>query len=228
MVNDEAQTPAGVAADGEAVEAPPLGWRPSVLQLLTMVLAVAFLAAAAGFTLGDRRAQPNAVDLGFVRDMIDHHEQAIVMGKILQTAEGSPQIRHFANEITQGQSFEEATMLAWLAEWKRDRGPEDRAAMEWMPHGSHPMDMNLTVATMPGMATEAQLQLLQEAKGADADTLFVRMMIAPPRGGGAMADAARLHAGDPRVRDLAGRIYRYQKVEIREMEQARARVGLPA
>lgn len=194
-------------------------WRPSLAAVLVMVLAVGFLAGTVGFMLGERRPSPTAVDVGFLQDMTDHHEQAIVMGKVLQTAEGTPEVRHYANEIVQSQSYEVAQMLTWLDGWGRDRGEEDRGAMVWMGH-------SFPVADMPGMATEADMTALQAADGRAADILFIQMMIAHHRGGIDMADFAKREAKDGRVRELAGRISKYQAVEIRELEATRSRLGL--
>ncbi|MEO5680862.1 MAG: DUF305 domain-containing protein [Acidimicrobiales bacterium] len=215
---EQERSPAGANA---ASPEPAERWRPSVSAILVMVLAVGLLCGAAGFALGGRRDTPTAVDVGFLQDMVDHHEQAIVMGKILQTAGGTPEVRHFANEIVQSQTYEDARMLTWLEGWGRDRGEPDRGAMGWM-------GQPFPVAGMPGMATEADMTALQAASGRDADTLFVRMMIAHHLGGIGMADFAKRHAEDGRVREMAGRISRYQAVEIRELEAARGRIGLPA
>ena len=56
------------------------------------------------------------------------------------------------------------------------------------------------------MATEAQLDQLGQASGAEADQLFVQLMTAHHQGGIHMADYAEQHADESQVRDLARQI----------------------
>lgn len=69
------------------------------------------------------------MDVGFLQDIIDHHGQAVVMSKTLQTADGAPEVVHFANEIVATQMFETGKMLAWLEGWRLSYGEPDRRAM---------------------------------------------------------------------------------------------------
>jgi uncharacterized protein (DUF305 family) len=84
--------------------------------------------------------------------------------------------------------------------------------MAWMGDPT-PLD------SMPGMATEAQLEQLGQASGAEADQLFVQLMTAHHQGGIHMADDAEQHANESQVRDLARQISGSQAEEIAEMEQ---------
>lgn len=203
-------------APEEPVEGP---WRPGPVAWGAVAVAVLVLALGAGYAFGKRPVPPSTVDVGFLQDMIDHHGQAIVMGKTLQTAGGSPEVEHFANEIVASQLFETGKMLAWLEAWGLSYGDPDRRVMTWMGHGS-PLE------EMPGMATEAQVQRINELDGRVADELFVRLMIHHHRGGIAMAEFAERQGRAPKVKDLAARIARYQAVEIRELEAVRAKLGL--
>ena len=88
--------PRGEAAPEEPGEG---SWRPGPVAWGAVAVAVLLLAVGVGYVVGTRPDRPSAVDVGFLQDMIDHHGQAIVMGKTLQTAGGSPEVGSFADEI---------------------------------------------------------------------------------------------------------------------------------
>jgi uncharacterized protein (DUF305 family) len=77
------------------------------------------------------------------------------------------------------------------------------------------------------MATEAELDALNELHGEGADALFVPLMQDHHRGGIHMADYAATHATTGWVRAFAASMARNQRIEVNELEQARLRTGLP-
>ena len=56
-------------------------------------------------------------DVAFMRDMIGHHEQAIVMARMALQRATRPEIRQLAGEIIAAQSAEIEQMKRWRAEW---------------------------------------------------------------------------------------------------------------
>ncbi len=115
-------------------------------------------------------------DAHFMTAMIGHHAQAVQMSRLAPTHGASPAVRRLADRIINAQQDEIATMQRWL----RARGqpvPEVGAKMEGMDHGAH---------HMPGMLTEAQMQQLDRARGAEFDQLFLQLMIQHHRGAVAM------------------------------------------
>lgn len=207
--------------DGEEMAtAPSGGWR-----WLVLATAVAFLVGAAGYLLGARVApDPGAldeVDTGFLVDMTEHHDQAVEMA-LLQLANGQdPIARDFAIEVLLFQRKELGQMAELLVaggEVPPERDPA-RTTMAWM-------DMPTPAAAMPGMASPEQLAALGDARGVEADERFLRLMREHHRGGLHMASYAAEHAGNPRVRELAGIMARNQQLEIREYTELLRRRGM--
>ena len=199
-------------------------WLPSTpLQWVSLVLTLLILAAALGYFAGTRGDDPPArdsVEVGFLYDMLIHHEQ----GQRLATAElirgMEPAVETFAREVLLFQSYEIGLMEQKLAGWGYGRDDRPAKAMGWM-------GMATSVAAMPGMASVAELETLERARGRDADALFVPLMQDHHRGAVHMASYAAERADDPFVRKLAGLIARNQRIEVRELEAVRERTGLP-
>jgi uncharacterized protein (DUF305 family) len=197
---------------------------PTRAQWVVMVAAIAFLAGAVGFMLGVARADPdspsaNSVDVGFLLDMDSHHQQAIQMS-LLELRHGSDAtIKGFATDIHYFQGYEIGAMERQLELW--GVSPQDRpsTAMRWMGHPT-------PVEDMPGLATAEEMHALGNARGSEADALFVRLMQDHHRGGIDMAEYAVDHARSAFVRELAGRMARTQTLEIKEMEGVLKRSGL--
>lgn len=195
----------------------PSGW---VIGALAVVLAL--MVGVGGVLVYQKATTPGAgsVDVGFMQDMTTHHQQAVEMASVVAENGADPDIRAFAREILVFQQYEVGYMEALLEDWGQWPFPQDRTAMEWMGMSSAPADM-------PGMQTEAKIQQLADAKGADVDALFIPMMIDHHRGGVHMAEYAAKHASDPRVRALAQRIVTQQSGEIADFQRAAKRLGVP-
>ena len=89
------------------------------------------------------------------------------------------------------------------------------SAMSWMDTG---MEMDMTQAQMPGMATDDDILAMGNAAGVDADERFAALMIAHHEGGIEMASYAADHAGSDEVRAMAAAIAHAQTAEIAEMQ----------
>jgi uncharacterized protein (DUF305 family) len=191
---------------------------------VAFVAALLFLAGAIGYALGNRAQEApgrDSADVGFLYDMIGHHEQAISLSHF-QVINGTEQrVEGFAREILFYQGYEIGQMTQALRSWghRRDQPPE--RAMAWMGHG-------VAREEMPGMASPAEYDALVQSKGRDVDAMFLALMIDHHKGGVHMAEEALKRAKTGFVRDFAERVARQQQVEIREMELARDRLGLPA
>lgn len=192
------------------------------LALAGLVGAFAFLGSAVTYFVVERGERPPAAssaDVGFLQDMLDHHEQALTLS-VWELQNGTtPTAQTFAREVLQQQSWEMGQMERQLDEWGYARQDRPEMAMGWM-------GMATTRREMPGLASDAELEALREAEGADADALFMALLADHHRGGVSMAAAAAEQASDPWVRALADRMARNQTIEIEEIQAARTRADL--
>lgn len=132
------------------------------------------------------------VEIGFAQDMSSHHTQALIMVQRLDSGV-DPSIRQLAQQIGDTQRMEIGTMQGWLR--LANASPDSRHPMAWMNSDtahdhSMPTMTSSNGTSMPGMATQAELDQLAAARGADAETLFLQLMLRHHRGGVAMAKAA--------------------------------------
>jgi uncharacterized protein (DUF305 family) len=184
-------------------------------------MALAFLGFSFALFLNrDQSPASDSVDVGFLQDMITHHEQAVAMAQSELVNGSDPTVLSFAREILMFQSMEIGQMDQLLHEWGAGRGDPDRQAMTWM-------GMSTSLDTMPGMATKDQLAELRSAKGAEADALFLELMAAHHRGGLHMSEYAAEHADSSAVRVIAASAAQNQAVEINEFAETVERLGLP-
>jgi uncharacterized protein (DUF305 family) len=186
-------------------------------------VALLFLAGSAGYAIGTRTAGEDgggAADVGFLQDMIAHHEQAVEMSRTALAGDLPPGIESFAIEVVADQQYETGLMETVLRRWGHSRQRPDGEAMAWMGEP-------VAVERMPGMASADDLERLADARGDEAGALWLALMTNHHLGGVHMAESALERADDPVVRDLAERTARNQRIEVNEYAAARARLGLP-
>jgi uncharacterized protein (DUF305 family) len=187
------------------------------VQWVVAVVALAFLAGAVGYAVR-AFAEPNpnelsATDEGFLRDMIDHHDQAVEMSLIALGEAEDPTVRAFAQEIILQQRWELGVMEAVLGRAGAERGTDpERPAMEWM--GMAPMP----ASSMPGMATPEELDALRAAPAGAVDILFLELMTAHHVAGAEMGEYEAANGSNSYVRQFAEDIARNQMAEIAEYE----------
>lgn len=191
------------------------------MRLGALIAALLFLAGVIGYRVG-RPDPPGAqsADVGFLQDMILHHQQAVAMSFPTADAATDDVVRAFAKEIIVSQQREIGLMEAWLGRWGHPRERRGSTAMGWAGM-AHPKE------AMPGMATTDDVDALYAATGRDVDERFLRLMIAHHAGGVRMAQALLERGQDREVRALAGRIVKTQRTEISEMQFVLRRLGLP-
>lgn len=192
---------------------------PSVGVVLALLAAVAFAFGAGGFALGLRNDEPSAADVGFLRDMIVHHEQAVEMSKIVIGSDLPAGAQSFVVEVISDQRYEIGLMETILRRWNVSTEVPGGGAMAWM---GAPVD----VEAMPGMATGADLSALADTTGPRAAEAWFQLMSVHHQGGLAMAEAAKGSAEDAGVKALARRIARNQRIEINEYAAAATRIGV--
>lgn len=223
----EAEAAAEATVSDDEVLVLPWWQRPSNIAVL--VVTAALLAGMVGWLVGDSGAQPkhNAVDTGFLLDMREHHEQGVLMSMIYaELPDTDPDVGVVARTIARGQNIEVGRMIQLLRSFGE---PEARAdpngVMAWMgDHAGHdgaaldPADYDDEFAVMPGMATTAQLNALEASSGAEADAMFIELMIAHHEAGVEMAEYAVQHAENAEVIAFAEGVIAGQRGEIVELQ----------
>ncbi len=214
----------GGATDGDSsaedddggAEAGGLTWA----KVAVLGLALAFLGFAIGFvTTRDRPPGPDSADVGFLQDMLTHHEQALGVAVLTAAYGEDPTVRSFAIDVIAFQQYEIGVMTQMLDDWGYTPADRSDEAMAWM-------GMPVPVEQMPGLLTDEQLDEIGDARGAELDALFLERMAEHHRGGLHMAQAGADLAEDPDVADLAARIERNQASEINEYRLAAEEMGL--
>ncbi|CAG7621795.1 DUF305 domain-containing protein [Rhodococcus opacus] len=190
---------------------------PLVLLLCATVLGVAGVAAGMGFE-SERDTNPDTVqlssaDIGFAQDMSVHHEQAVLIAQTL-SQDVDPQTRVIADQIVVAQTSEIATMRGWLTLF--DEPFTTPQPMQWM-HGSDHAMTDHGGAPMPGAASTSEITRLAGLRGADAETLFLHLMIRHHQGGVDMAEAATHAVASEPIRRIARGMIRDQSNEIAVM-----------
>lgn len=194
----------------------------AVLIGLGVVIAVAVFAGAAIWALrGDDEAPApmSAIDVGFLQDMLDHHDQALEISNAYLDGNPDGAAAPYAREVIMFQEREIGWMEDWLAEEGYARGAPDREAMGWMGEPT-------PVAEMRGMQTPERIAELAAARGAEADLAFFEMMSEHHLGGVHMADHAAANGSRADIVDFAAAVSRNQRIEVVEYRQAVERLGL--
>lgn len=157
------------------------------------------------------RTSYTTADVDFMRGMIHHHAQALVMGRMAPDNGASPGVSRLAARIINGQRDEIETMQRWL----RDRGEEVPRPEATGGPGIHDM------GHMPGMLSDEELANLEAARGEEFDRLFLIYMIDHHQGAITMVDELLANEGaarDQTVFRLASDIAADQAAEIDRMQ----------
>jgi uncharacterized protein (DUF305 family) len=162
-------------------------------------------------------AQHNSADVMFVQMMIPHHEQAIQMsGIMLAKKDIDPKITDLARRIKAAQTPEIQAMQGWLDAWN------EPSMMGTPSAGMDGHGMGSTGASpspgMSGMMTRDELYQLKDARGTEAEKLFLTGMTAHHEGAVQMAEQEQQNGSSPQTIALAGKIIKDQEAEIREMK----------
>lgn len=204
--------------------------RSGVVIAAVGLLALAFFLGRQGATSA-QTMKLHAVDAGFAQFMSLHHEQAIRMAQLM--LDGRPTtLAPLAQRIASAQLREIGEMQGWLKLWGQPLEPEN-LSMTWMLLGDtapgeelrqYLLDCEHSPTGMPGLATPAELEELQQLAGDARDRRFLQLMRAHHVGGIPMARFAAEHAHFSAVRELAHQIVHDQTEEVQDFERSLARV----
>ncbi len=176
---------------------------PSGTIPLCLLLAATLGASCASGGREAARRGYTAADVDFMRGMIHHHEQALVMTDLIPDRTDNGTIRQLALRIEISQVDEIARMRRWL-EARGEAPPAEHA------HGAH----------MPGMLTDEQIAGLAGASGAEFDRLFLELMIQHHEGALVMVDELASIDGagqEPELFQMISHIDADQRAEIARM-----------
>ena len=197
-----------------------------LLRLVLVVLVTAgvtgLFAAAAIWAVGGDDEPPapmNAVDIGFLQDMLDHHDQALLISDLYLDDNPDGDAAPYAREVIMFQERDITWMEAWLGDDGYARGEAGRTAMVWMNEPT-------PVAEMRGMQSSERLQELADASGPEADRLFFEIMTDHHLGGVHMADHAAANGARDEIMEFAESVSRNQRIEVIEYNLAVERLGL--
>jgi uncharacterized protein (DUF305 family) len=179
--------------------------------------------------------EPNEADVLFVKSMIVHHAQALEMVDLAEDGLEDGQVSALAQRIRAAQGPELGALVAWLAEQEELVPPEAADAgvdVEGLggelgarsrdgghAHGSGDED------GMAGMASPEQLQELGEARGRQADLLFLELMTAHHEGALDMITTHGADGIDVRAREMSDEMFVEQTAEIGRMSELRERLA---
>ncbi|WP_285641030.1 DUF305 domain-containing protein [Lentzea sp. NBRC 102530] len=149
---------------------------------------------------GATQAPPNDADREYVAMMIAHHEQAIAMTRFAPERAENATLKGLADRIRFSQEPEIGAMKQW-----------QRTFNAIGTHGDH--------STMPGMATQEQLNALGAARGKDFDRMFLELMIKHHEGAIKMATDVRGSGVNVQVEEMADDVVATQDDEINRMRK---------
>ena len=173
-------------------------------------------------------ADHNAADLSFAQQMIVHHQGAVEMADLAPSRAANQQVKDLAIKIKAAQAPEIEQMTGWLTLWGAAMSTSTSASTtsdDGMDHGGmsgmgkEGESTGATGMAMPGMMSDAQMQELTAATGADFDRLFLELMIVHHQGAIEMADTQIAKGSNPAALALAESIKTSQTAEITEMQQ---------
>jgi len=179
---------------------------------------------------GAAAQRPSSADIGFAQAMTIHHQQAVLMSQLAPTSVDPP-VGNVARSIEANQLQQVGQLQGWLQLWRAPLVPTTDP-MAWMgEHHSMPGRPSSSATAMPGMATQAELDQLQAARGPQANVLFLQFMIRHHEGGVSMAHYEAAHGRLVQVMALAAGMVADETSEVQYMvsllEHYRAR-PLPA
>jgi uncharacterized protein (DUF305 family) len=143
---------------------------------------------------------PNDADRQYVAMMIVHHEQALAMTRFVPDRAENATVKGLADRIRYSQEPEIGAMKQWQRTFNAV--------------GAHGGDH----ATMPGMATQDQLNALGAARGKDFDRMFLELMIKHHEGAITMATDVKAAGTNVQVEEMADDVIAVQTDEINRMK----------
>ncbi|MGW4460591.1 DUF305 domain-containing protein [Micromonospora sp. NPDC004704] len=146
----------------------------------------------------------NTMDAEYIRMMIPHHSQALLMTELVPDRAADPRIKVLAGRIKDTQGPEILRMRGWLESYGLDPDEDKRRGHD---HG-----------TMAGMQSPEAIARLTAARGAEFDRLFIEMMTNHHQGAIDMSINLLKVGVDLIVEEIATAVASEQNIEIQRMQ----------
>lgn len=195
--------------------------RPRRVTLLIVILGVMIIFVLLIVLVTRYNTPPTTISedspvVGFARDMIVHHNQAVEMALILYDRTQNETLRSIALDIFLSQQNQIGQMQGWLNLWQLPVGSIN-LPMAWMGM--------VVEGLMPGMATDEQMAELRASTGSDTDKLFIELMIPHHTSAIHMARAIEERTSIPAVLNLTRSVIESQTLEIGQMQELYSELG---
>lgn len=159
----------------------------------------------------------NDADTRFVRMMIPHHHQALVLSRLAPDRTANSEVRALAERIDAEQTVEIATMQQWQ-EFNGFDTTDPASAYEMMMQDP-------AMIEMMGMATQAELDQLETLSGSAFDQLFLQLMIDHHQGAVDMCVEVMTNGQEPVLQSMANEMLTTQTTQIFQMQAMLAEIG---
>jgi uncharacterized protein (DUF305 family) len=148
------------------------------LWTLDAIAGILLLGTAALFAAHDRElpwiGRDPTIDQTFIRHMVTHHEQGILLAELAAEKAGDPHIRALSKLMMASQRGEAKILSHWWVSW----------FVEWMQICSAQER-----ASMPGMLDAMEVAKLGSTEAASFDVVYLELMTRHHKGAVAIADA---------------------------------------
>jgi len=170
---------------------------------LAAIAGILLLGTSAFFAAYDRElpwiGRDPTIDQTFIRHMLTHHEQGILLAEIAAEKASDPHLRALSKLMIASQRGEARILSYWWASWF----VEPRQVCSAQER-----------ASMPGLLDAGEVARLESTEASSFDVLFLELMTRHHAGAVAMADAQLRGGSDPRLRIMAQAIRHEQQGEI--------------
>ena len=150
-------------------------------------------------------------DKWFLDNMIPHHQQAVMMSRMMFTHTQRAEMKTLGNDIIQAQMKEIEQMQDWRSQWFQNQPLAMHPGMMKSMTNLMRMDCAGTMSMMPGQ--------MPQMMNMDIDLWFINDMIPHHQDAIEMANMAIKNAEHPEILTLAQSIIASQQQEIDKMQQ---------
>jgi uncharacterized protein (DUF305 family) len=164
-------------------------------HLALLLAAMALIAAMAMASPASANAPRSKGERAFLVDMVGHHSMAVAMAEMAKEKATHQELKDMADDIIRTQTAEMERMRRWLKRWYgREVGEHE-------------------------MGHDEDMQMLEQATGAEFEVLFMSMMMVHHTQAVERARAVRRYPLHGKVRQLTRDIIRAQRREIAQLQE---------